>query len=108
MDREIFPLSKKEFADRLGLQPVAVQAVVKQLKAAGAAIKIGNKWFFSLEAEKGYRSLGDGRGRPPSPGVKNWKTGKSQNSERISFANPELLWRVLTAKRWELLNPDMA
>jgi len=32
-----------------------------------------------------------------------WKTGKSQNSARISFATPELLWRVLTAKRWELL-----
>lgn len=32
-----------------------------------------------------------------------WKTGKSQKSARISFAKPELLWRVLTAKRWELL-----
>jgi predicted transcriptional regulator len=32
-----------------------------------------------------------------------WKTGKSQKSARISFASPELLWRVLTAKRWELL-----
>ena len=32
-----------------------------------------------------------------------WKTGKSQKSARISFATPELLWRVLTAKRWELL-----
>ena len=29
--------------------------------------------------------------------------GKSQKSARISFATPELLWRVLTAKRWELL-----
>ena len=32
-----------------------------------------------------------------------WKTGKSQRSARISFASPELLWQVLTAKRWELL-----
>ncbi len=32
-----------------------------------------------------------------------WKTGKSQKSARISFASPELLWKVLTAKRWQLL-----
>lgn len=32
-----------------------------------------------------------------------WKTGKPQQSARISFATPELLWKVLTAKRWELL-----
>ena len=32
-----------------------------------------------------------------------WKTGKQQKSARISFAAPELLWQVLTAKRWELL-----
>jgi predicted transcriptional regulator len=32
-----------------------------------------------------------------------WKTGKPQKSARISFASPELLWRVLTEKRWELL-----
>lgn len=31
------------------------------------------------------------------------KSGKPQKSVRISFATPELLWRVLTAKRWELL-----
>jgi len=35
--------------------------------------------------------------------VQAWKTGKSQKSARISFATPELLWQVLTAKRWELL-----
>lgn len=29
-------------------------------------------------------------------------TGKRQRA-RISFATPELLWRVLTAKRWEVL-----
>jgi predicted transcriptional regulator len=29
-------------------------------------------------------------------------TGRRQRS-RISFATPELLWRVLTAKRWDLL-----
>ncbi len=32
-----------------------------------------------------------------------WKTGKPQKSAHISFASPELLWRVLTEKRWELL-----
>ena len=32
-----------------------------------------------------------------------WKTGKAQRTARISFATPELLWRVLTEKRWELL-----
>ena len=32
-----------------------------------------------------------------------WNTGKPQKSVRISFATPELLWRVLTQKRWELL-----
>ena len=32
-----------------------------------------------------------------------WKTGRAQKAARISFATPELLWKVLTAKRWELL-----
>lgn len=32
-----------------------------------------------------------------------WKGGKAQKSARISFATPELLWQVLTAKRWDLL-----
>jgi predicted transcriptional regulator len=32
-----------------------------------------------------------------------WKTAKPEKSARISFASPELLWKVLTAKRWELL-----
>ena len=31
------------------------------------------------------------------------KSGKAQKSARISFVTPELLWKVLTAKRWELL-----
>lgn len=35
--------------------------------------------------------------------VQAWKTGKPQRSARISFATPELLWKVLSAKRWELL-----
>jgi predicted transcriptional regulator len=35
--------------------------------------------------------------------VRSWKTGKPQKTARISFATPELLWRVLTEKRWELL-----
>lgn len=32
-----------------------------------------------------------------------WRSGKAESEARISFASPELLWRVLTAKRWELL-----
>ncbi len=32
-----------------------------------------------------------------------WKTGKPSKGDRISFSNPELLWKVLTAKRWALL-----
>ena len=32
-----------------------------------------------------------------------WKSGKADKSARISFASPELLWRVLTAKRLDLL-----
>ena len=32
-----------------------------------------------------------------------WKGRKAQKNARIIFATPELLWQVLTAKRWELL-----
>lgn len=32
-----------------------------------------------------------------------WQSGKAERNARISFATPELLWKVLTAKRWELL-----
>jgi predicted transcriptional regulator len=35
--------------------------------------------------------------------VSAWRSGKAQRSARISFATPELLWKVLTAKRWEIL-----
>ena len=35
--------------------------------------------------------------------VQSWKAGKPQRPARIGFASPELLWQVLTAKRWELL-----
>jgi predicted transcriptional regulator len=35
--------------------------------------------------------------------VRAWKSGKADTSARISFATPELLWKVLTEKRWELL-----
>jgi len=31
------------------------------------------------------------------------KTRRSEREARIAFATPELLWQVLTAKRWELL-----
>ena len=32
-----------------------------------------------------------------------WKTGKGSKTARISLASPELLWKVLAAKRRELL-----
>ena len=35
--------------------------------------------------------------------LRTWETGKARESARIGFATPELLWKVLTAKRWELL-----
>lgn len=35
--------------------------------------------------------------------VRVWNSGKPEKSARISFASPELLWKVLTAKRLELL-----
>lgn len=35
--------------------------------------------------------------------VRTWKSRKAERSARISFATPELLWKVLTTKRWELL-----
>ena len=31
------------------------------------------------------------------------ETGRADREAHIAFASPELLWRVLTAKRWELL-----
>jgi predicted transcriptional regulator len=31
------------------------------------------------------------------------KTGIAETEARISFATPELLWQVLTAKRWAIL-----
>lgn len=31
------------------------------------------------------------------------KTGRAQRDMRLSFATPELLWQVLTAKRWQIL-----
>lgn len=45
--------------------------------------------------------------RPPEAAMRDfvavWKTGKAQKAARISFPTPELLWKVLTTKRWELL-----
>jgi predicted transcriptional regulator len=35
--------------------------------------------------------------------AKAWKSGKADSSARLVFATPELLWKVLTAKRWEIL-----
>lgn len=32
-----------------------------------------------------------------------WHLNEQRETDRISFASPELLWKVLTAKRWELL-----
>ena len=47
----------------------------------------------------GVRSLDDSLERFR----KTWKTGKAERAARINFATPELLWQVLTAKRWEIL-----
>ena len=35
--------------------------------------------------------------------ARTWRTGEPRRTARISFATPELLWKVLTTKRWELL-----
>ena len=35
--------------------------------------------------------------------VRSWKSGKPERTARMAFATPELVWQVLTAKRWELL-----
>lgn len=35
--------------------------------------------------------------------AQSWKSGEAEDSARISFASPDLLWKVLTAKRWALL-----
>ena len=35
--------------------------------------------------------------------IRAMKVGRSDGVARISFDNPQLLWRVLTEKRWELL-----
>ena len=35
--------------------------------------------------------------------VQAWKSGKTRRTAKIGFATPELLWKVPTAKRWELL-----
>jgi predicted transcriptional regulator len=35
--------------------------------------------------------------------ARSMKTGRAEREARISFATSELLWEVLTAKRWELL-----
>ncbi len=45
------------------------------------------------------RSLGDGL----DDAARVMKTGRADREARIAFASPELLWQVLTAKRWELL-----
>ena len=41
--------------------------------------------------------------RTPADTVRSLKSGRAEREARIAFATPELLWRVLTAKRWELL-----
>lgn len=32
-----------------------------------------------------------------------WESGRAPKTARISFETPELLWKVLTARRWKLL-----
>jgi predicted transcriptional regulator len=45
------------------------------------------------------RSLSDALG----DAARAMETGKGDAGARIGFATPELLWQVLTAKRWDLL-----
>jgi predicted transcriptional regulator len=35
--------------------------------------------------------------------LRTWETRKGHKEAHIGFATPELLWKVLTAKRWEIL-----
>lgn len=35
--------------------------------------------------------------------LRTWKAGRAAKAAHISFDTPELLWKVLTAKRWEIL-----
>jgi predicted transcriptional regulator len=35
--------------------------------------------------------------------IETWKSGKANRNARINCAAPELLWKVLTAKRWLLM-----
>ena len=39
----------------------------------------------------------------PSDASRIMQEGRPEGDAHISFATPELLWKVLTAKRWELL-----
>jgi len=32
-----------------------------------------------------------------------WETGRAEPEARISFSSPELLWKVLSEKRWAIL-----
>lgn len=48
-----------------------------------------------LEVRSLTRTLGDA--------AQAMKTGLGDSEARIAFATPELLWQVLTGKRWELL-----
>lgn len=35
--------------------------------------------------------------------ARTWKSGRGTRNARIAFPTPDLLWKVLTAKRWEIL-----
>ena len=62
---------------------------------SNATLRGGTVKTVTLDVRAPSESMGDF--------VRVWKTGKPEKSARISFATPELLWKVLTAKRWELL-----
>jgi hypothetical protein len=36
----------------------------------------------------------------PADAARTMKTGRADRGARIAFATPELLWQVLTTKRW--------
>ena len=112
--RERIPFSEDSFAELVLWQlPTPLTGSVHAFKYRLAFVNAGVCVVrFDNEAGKGDQCPTRGKGRPyafVSPEklvqdfVSAWKTGKAQRSARISFATPELLWKVLTAKRWEVL-----
>jgi predicted transcriptional regulator len=105
---------------KTGIAPRAVIARHTRDVVAGRRRRTSDDpdiWFTSLDSCAQVMSERVSRGetvktiildvRDPGEAMRDfrrvWKTGKRERFARISFASPELLWKVLTAKRWELL-----